>query len=192
MINVNPCPGTRVHACPSPQLNSSQLKSRSDDIRFGDISFDNVSDRPSSRTNRNASYHKFDPAAHSYQSNTVLYDYENADGDRASTTADPLHDPSNHNEHSHKFHHLSRTQRQHLKRLVQRNRIRKIRPVYWRRLVEVGVPVQVADVIAKAIAQYDASRQQPNPVQQHLIREYCRFVCRAELWRSQLLVERVA
>ncbi|MEB3230098.1 MAG: hypothetical protein VKJ64_03745, partial [Leptolyngbyaceae bacterium] len=80
-----------------------------------------------------------------------------------------------------------RRRKQQFKQMWQRNKVRKIRPVYWRRLVEVGVPVEVADVLAKAIAQYDASRQLPNAVQQHLISEYCRFVCRAELWRSQLL-----
>ncbi|NER00043.1 MAG: hypothetical protein F6K30_25645 [Cyanothece sp. SIO2G6] len=85
-----------------------------------------------------------------------------------------------------------RRRKQQIKRMWQRNRIREMRPVYWRRLVEVGVPVQVADVLAKAIAQYDASRRLPNTVQQHLISEYCRFVCRAELWRSQLLIGQVS
>ncbi len=84
--------------------------------------------------------------------------------------------------------HLRRKQ---IKRMKQRNRIRKMRPVYWRRLVEVGVPIHIADVIADAIAQYDARRRYPTRVQQSLIKEYCRFICRAELWRSQLLLKQV-
>ena len=79
-------------------------------------------------------------------------------------------------------------EKRQIKRMWQRNRVRKTLPVYWRRLVEVGVPVHAADVIAKAIAQYDATRQVPNADQQDLIHHYCRFICRAELWRSQLLM----
>lgn len=82
--------------------------------------------------------------------------------------------------------------KQQIKRIWHRSQMRKMLPVYWRRLVEVGVPTHIADVIAKAIAQYDASRKRPNAVQQHLIREYCRFICRAELWRSQLLTVQMA
>ncbi|MEM9214669.1 MAG: hypothetical protein AAGD25_10015 [Cyanobacteria bacterium P01_F01_bin.150] len=77
--------------------------------------------------------------------------------------------------------------RQEIKQMLLRRRVRRTRPVYWRQLVEVGVPIDVADVIAKAIAQYDAVRQTPNSYQQHLISEYCRYICRANLWRSQLL-----
>ncbi|NET10276.1 MAG: hypothetical protein F6K16_37370 [Symploca sp. SIO2B6] len=82
--------------------------------------------------------------------------------------------------------------RKTIKQVWKRNRVRKTLPVYWRRLVEVGVPVQAADILAKAIAQYDAVRQVPNTKEQQLIHEYCRFICRAELWRSQLLSTQTA
>lgn len=72
--------------------------------------------------------------------------------------------------------------------MLLRRRVRRTLPIYWRKLVEVGVPVDVANVIAKAIAQYDAVRQMPTSNQQHLINEYCRYICRADLWRSQLLI----
>lgn len=78
--------------------------------------------------------------------------------------------------------------RQEIKQMLLRRRVRQTRPVYWRKLVEAGVPIHAADVIAKAIAQYDAVRQAPSSDQQTLINEYCRFICRANLWRSQLLV----
>lgn len=78
--------------------------------------------------------------------------------------------------------------RQDIKQMLLRRRVRQTRPVYWRKLVEAGVPIHAADAIAKAIAQYDAVRQAPSSDQQTLINEYCRFICRANLWRSQLLV----
>lgn len=81
--------------------------------------------------------------------------------------------------------------RQELRRMLLRRRVRRTLPIYWRKLVEVGVPVDVANVIAKAIAQYDAVRQMPTSEQQHLINSYCRFICRADLWRSQLLISHV-
>ena len=81
-----------------------------------------------------------------------------------------------------------RHSRKDIKQMLLRRRVRKTRPVYWRQLVEAGVPIHAADAIAKAIAQYDAVRQSPSAYQQDLINEYCRFICRANLWRSQLLM----
>jgi hypothetical protein len=72
--------------------------------------------------------------------------------------------------------------------LGSQHTISEIKPVYWRRLIEVGVPVEAANVIAWAIAQYDVARKSPTAQQQALITYYCRFVCRAELWRRQLLL----
>lgn len=59
-------------------------------------------------------------------------------------------------------------------------------PIYWRKLIEVGVPINEAQIIGWAIARYDIGRQLPSPAQQELIQEYCRFVCRAGLWRGRL------
>ncbi|GAB4442781.1 MAG: hypothetical protein D6742_19695 [Cyanobacteria bacterium J069] len=72
--------------------------------------------------------------------------------------------------------------------LSRRNLTREIKPTYWRKLVEAGVPIDAADAIAWAIARYDTARRRPPSSQQALIRQYCAFVCRAGLWRSQLLV----
>ncbi|NEP54721.1 MAG: hypothetical protein F6K65_40410 [Moorea sp. SIO3C2] len=85
-----------------------------------------------------------------------------------------------------------RHSRQEIRQMLLRRRVRRTRPIYWRKLVEVGVPIHAADVISKAIAQYDAVRQVPSSSQQHLINEYCRFICRADLWRSQLLISQVS
>ncbi|MFQ3629678.1 MAG: hypothetical protein SNJ81_19160 [Cyanobacteriota bacterium] len=72
--------------------------------------------------------------------------------------------------------------------LPRRNLTREIKPTYWRKLIEAGVPIDAADAIAWAIARYDTARRLPPSSQQALIRRYCAFVCRAGLWRSQLLV----
>lgn len=61
-------------------------------------------------------------------------------------------------------------------------------PLYWQRLVEQGVPIKVARVIAEAIAHYDSTSRAPTSQQQQLIYHYCRFICRAQLWRSRLLL----
>jgi hypothetical protein len=71
---------------------------------------------------------------------------------------------------------------------VRRIAIREIVPIYWRRLIEVGVPINAAKVIAWAIARYDVVHKVPEPGQQVLISQYCRFICRAQLWRSDLLL----
>lgn len=64
---------------------------------------------------------------------------------------------------------------------------REIAPIYWRKLIEVDVPINTAMVIAWAIARYDSAKKIPDPQQQDLIKYYCRQICRAELWRSNLL-----
>lgn len=64
---------------------------------------------------------------------------------------------------------------------------REIMPIYWRRLIEVGVPINEAKVIAWAIVRYDVGKVLPNLQQQQILKQYCRFVCRAALWRSELL-----
>jgi hypothetical protein len=64
---------------------------------------------------------------------------------------------------------------------------REVVPIYWRRLIEIGVPIDAAQTIAWAIVRYDAAQIAPTLQQQQLLRQYCRFICRAGLWRSQLL-----
>lgn len=65
---------------------------------------------------------------------------------------------------------------------------RELLPLYWQQLVEQGVPLKVARVIAEAIANYDSTSRAPTSQQQRLIYRYCRFVCRAKLWRARLLL----
>ncbi|MBD1869122.1 hypothetical protein H6F95_17840 [Cyanobacteria bacterium FACHB-471] len=66
--------------------------------------------------------------------------------------------------------------------------VREIVPVYWRKLIELGVPINEAHDIAEAIARYDAAKKRPNHEQKELIKRYCPTICRAELWRSKLLL----
>lgn len=72
--------------------------------------------------------------------------------------------------------------------LNQMPSVREVTPVYWRQLIEVGVPIDVAQIIAWAIARYDIGRRLPEPQQLALIQHYCRYLCRANLWRSRLLL----
>lgn len=67
-------------------------------------------------------------------------------------------------------------------------KMRQLMPVYWRRLIEVGVPLQNAQKIAEIIAAYDVLRQVPSPYQLALLKQHCRYICRAELWRPKLLM----
>ena len=60
-------------------------------------------------------------------------------------------------------------------------------PVYWRKLIEAGVPIDEAKLLAWAIVRFEVAQISPTPDQQQLLRQYCRFVCRAGLWRSNLL-----
>ncbi|MGG6292894.1 hypothetical protein ACQ4M4_00605 [Leptolyngbya sp. AN02str] len=66
---------------------------------------------------------------------------------------------------------------------------REVTPTYWRQLIEAGIPIDAANAIAWAIARYDAARRIPNAYQKALINRYCPLVCRAGLWRSQLLLD---
>jgi hypothetical protein len=76
-----------------------------------------------------------------------------------------------------------------LKKKVGRKPIgaRELVPVYWRKLIEVGVPIDAAKAIAWAIVRFDAAQILPSHEQQQLLTQYCRFICRAGLWRSGLL-----
>ncbi|NJO49009.1 MAG: hypothetical protein HC840_05505 [Leptolyngbyaceae cyanobacterium RM2_2_4] len=74
------------------------------------------------------------------------------------------------------------------KRIATNLIVREIVPVYWRKLIELGVPINEAHDIAEAIARYDAAQKRPNREQKELIKRYCATICRAELWRSKLLL----
>lgn len=60
-------------------------------------------------------------------------------------------------------------------------------PIYWRKLIEVGVPIDTAKQIAWTIVRYEVASIAPTVPQQMLLEQYCRFICRAGLWRSHLL-----
>jgi hypothetical protein len=60
--------------------------------------------------------------------------------------------------------------------------------LYWRCLMQQGVPYQDARHIAIAIAKYDVNKKCPNPQQTALIMQYSPLICRAKLWRSKLLL----
>jgi len=59
---------------------------------------------------------------------------------------------------------------------------------YWQKLVREGVPKSEARIIAAAIAKYDLFARSPSSEQKNLISQFSRFVCRAQLWRSHLLL----
>ena len=61
--------------------------------------------------------------------------------------------------------------------------------LYLYKLVNEGIPFQDARVIAAAIAKYDAANRLPKPHQRELIMQYSPLICRAHLWRSELLLK---
>jgi hypothetical protein len=74
-------------------------------------------------------------------------------------------------------------------KMAQRlDQVRTLTPTYWRSLIELGVPIDEAKPIAEAIAEYDVLATVPTATQKALMQKYCRFLCRAGLWRSPLFV----
>jgi hypothetical protein len=59
---------------------------------------------------------------------------------------------------------------------------------YWQKLVREGVPKDEARKIAGAIAKFDLFQRSPSTEQKQLISQFSRFVCRAQLWRCELLL----
>lgn len=59
---------------------------------------------------------------------------------------------------------------------------------YWQKLVREGVPRDEAKKIATAIAKLELFAKPPSLEQKQLISQFSRFVCRAQLWRSDLLI----
>ncbi|HEY9638953.1 MAG TPA: hypothetical protein V6C57_00635 [Coleofasciculaceae cyanobacterium] len=66
--------------------------------------------------------------------------------------------------------------------------LKKVMSAYWRKLMRAGIPMDDARRIARAIAKYDAAGILPTAQQQLLVSQYCPFVCRAGLWRAELLL----
>ena len=59
---------------------------------------------------------------------------------------------------------------------------------YWQKLVREGVPRREACTIAAAIAKFDLFERSPSSEQKRLISQFSPLVCRAQLWRSHLLL----
>lgn len=72
--------------------------------------------------------------------------------------------------------------------IAQTLALKKMMLAYWRRLLRVGIPPDDARRIARAIAKYDAMKVFSTHRQQELIAQYCARVCRAGLWRADLLL----
>jgi hypothetical protein len=64
----------------------------------------------------------------------------------------------------------------------------QLRNIYWRKLIQVGIPSAEAKQIADAIANYDTQRQIPTYQQKQLIGHYCTSIAQARLWRLELLM----
>jgi hypothetical protein len=66
--------------------------------------------------------------------------------------------------------------------------ILQLRNIYWRKLLQVGIPSSEAKLIAEAIANFDTRQQIPTGQQKQLIGHYCTFIAQARLWRLELLI----
>lgn len=65
---------------------------------------------------------------------------------------------------------------------------KRVMVVYWQRLLRSNVPPDEARRIARAVAKYDIMGLHPPAYYQQLIHRYCPAVCRAGLWRVELLL----
>lgn len=70
----------------------------------------------------------------------------------------------------------------HLTNVIQQRGIQ-----YWQCLCKAGIPRTEALKIAAAIAKYDTVGRPPSREQRSLIMRYSSQVCRANLWRRQLI-----
>lgn len=68
------------------------------------------------------------------------------------------------------------------------NDFRSLGIVYWQKLIREGVPKEEASQIAKAIAKFELFAQIPSTEQKQLISQFSALLCRAQLWRSDLLL----
>jgi len=60
--------------------------------------------------------------------------------------------------------------------------------VYWQKLVREGVPRREAQILAKAIVKFELFAQRPSHEHKQLISRFSALLCRAQLWRSDLLL----
>lgn len=68
------------------------------------------------------------------------------------------------------------------------NDYRSLSIIYWQKLVREGVPRREAQSIAKAIVKYELFAQPPSQEHKQLISQFSALLCRAQLWRSDLLL----
>ena len=68
------------------------------------------------------------------------------------------------------------------------NDFRDLGIAYWQKLVREGTPKKDAEIIASAIAKFELFHKLPTTEQRQVILKRSRFLCRAHLWRSDLLL----
>ena len=68
------------------------------------------------------------------------------------------------------------------------NDYRSLSIIYWQKLVREGVPKTEAQDIAKAIVKFELFAQSPSQEHKQLISRFSALLCRAQLWRSDLLI----
>ena len=73
------------------------------------------------------------------------------------------------------------------KAVVQTLSFRQLTRRYHWRLGQVGIPQEAVGLISEAIAYYDTYENAPAGDYQSLMTRYCVEICRAGLWRAQLL-----
>lgn len=66
--------------------------------------------------------------------------------------------------------------------------IKKVGVRYWQKLWQTGIPPLEARKIAAAIAKFDIAHRPPSLEQKQLITRYSPLICRAQLWRKDLLL----
>ncbi|MGD1904597.1 MAG: hypothetical protein ACFB0C_01230 [Leptolyngbyaceae cyanobacterium] len=65
--------------------------------------------------------------------------------------------------------------------------IKRIGLAYWQLLIKAGIPKTDARQIAAAIAKFDIVQRSPSGEQKQLISQFSPLICRAKLWRTDLL-----
>lgn len=68
------------------------------------------------------------------------------------------------------------------------NDYRSLSIIYWQKLVREGVPRKEAQIIAKAIVKFELFAQTPSQEHKQIISRFSALLCRAQLWRSDLLL----
>ncbi|MEM1310767.1 MAG: hypothetical protein AAGF98_14965 [Cyanobacteria bacterium P01_H01_bin.153] len=68
------------------------------------------------------------------------------------------------------------------------NDYRSLSIIYWQKLVREGVPKKEAQALAKAIVKFELFAQSPSQEHKQLISRFSALLCRAQLWRSDLLL----